>query len=949
MLPTSVVTAAVNWVTFNATANNVSHADSKDIWPKIAVGKWEGNASSGASASPETVLSPHFTVVAAAQSSTTTLRDRIEDFPTDIMLDSGASISLIREDLATQLRGSQPVSKTCVQVVSATGEAIQVLGSAMFYVHVGPVRVQHSLVVVKSLITPVILGIDFLQDHGLILDFSTTPIKVTQHTTGTVVQEIGENEKSALLAAWKTKAKVCAITECYDLSEESLDECAIPLFGNPITYDVPTDIRVQFSSIVEEHCNLFRELPGHTSLMEHHIPTNGPPAKVPPRRIAANYRTEVEQQLRTMLEMGIIEESSSPWMAPMVLIPKKSGELRLCVDYRELNMRTVKDAYPLPCPDEAQDRLAGSSVFSTLDLQNGYWQIPVTEEDRPKTAFCPGPGLGLHQFRRMPFGLTGAPSSFQHLMDTVCHRLPFITTYLDDVLVHSSTDEEHQRHLKEIFHRLEKAGLFLQGNKYCIGTTHVTYLGHVFSDKGMERDPSKVSAVKNWITPTNVTSLRSFLGLASYYRRYIHQFADIAAPLHHLTSKGVPFQWDTLCQSAFEQLKLELTKAPILSFPDFSPTSQPFQLQTDASSIGVGAVLEQDGHVIAYASRVLSTSERNYSVIQRECLAIVFALKQFRHYLLGRPFTLYTDHAPLQWLSAQKTEGLLARWTLAMQEFTFTIQYRKGADNGNADSLSRKFTLCQQLQMAAATTHMPDLDHLQQHQEKDPIIIKIRNSLQSSNSRPTSGEWNSTPLSRYRQLWSQLLLEKGIVFRRYAPGPTSVLVTVPLVPSSLQSTFLQLCHDAPQAGHLGVEKTASLLRQKGYWVGMLSDVEQHCRACIKCQQCRPTLPTRAPLTTIPIGCSWEMVAVDILQLPPSCQRNKYLFVIQDYLMKWAKAIPIPDQTADRITWELINIFTRFGLPRILHSDQGANFEITLLQQTLVAFGVHKSRTTSYHP
>jgi hypothetical protein len=226
------------------------------------------------------------------------------------MLDSGASISLIREDLATQLRGSQP-------------------------------------------------------DHGLILDFSATPIKVTQHTTGTVVQEIGENEKSALLAAWKTKAKVCAITECYDLSEESLDECAIPLFGNPITYDMPTDIRAQFSSIVEEHCNLFRELPGHTSLMEHHIPTNGPPAKVPPRRIPANYRTEVERQLRTMLEMGIIEESSSPWMAPMVFVPKKSGELRLCVDYRELNKRTVKDAYPLPRPDEAQDRLAGSSVFST--------------------------------------------------------------------------------------------------------------------------------------------------------------------------------------------------------------------------------------------------------------------------------------------------------------------------------------------------------------------------------------------------------------------------------------------------------------------------------------------------------------------------------------------------------------------------------------------------------
>ena len=319
----------------------------------------------------------------------------------------------------------------------------------------------------------------------------------------------------------------------------------------------------------------------------------------------------------------------------MVFVHKKSGDLRLCVDYGELNKRTVKDTYPLPRPDEAQDRLAGLAVFSSLDLRNGYWQLPIHERDRPKTAFSPGPGLGLFQFCQMSFGLSGAPASFQRLMDKVCLGLPFVTTYLDDVLVHSANDEDHVKHLQEVFQRLSQAGLTLRGKKCRFGMSQVAYLGHMFSPEGMEPDPQKISAGREWITPTDVSDLCSFLGLASYYCRYIQGFEDIAAPLHHLTSKGVAFHWDTACQSAFEQLKAELTETPALAFPDFSQAAAPFHLQTDASATGIGADLEQDGHVIAYTSRVLSSSERNYSVIQRECLAVIYALKQFRHYLLG--------------------------------------------------------------------------------------------------------------------------------------------------------------------------------------------------------------------------------------------------------------------------------------------------------------------------
>ena len=242
-----------------------------------------------------------------------------------------------------------------------------------------------------------------------------------------------------------------------------------------------------------------------------------------------------------------------------MLVRKNTGDIRICVDYRELNKRTVKDAYPLPLPDEVQDRLAGSVIFSTLDLQSGYWLLPVHMNDRAKTAFYPGPGLGLFQFRKMPFGLSGVPVSFQRLMDTLLRDLSFVTTYLDDVLIHSSSTEEHHHHLATVFERLHAAGLTLHGGKCNIGVCQVKYLGHVFSGKGMEPDCTKMSAGCNWPIPTNPTELRSFLGLALYYRRYICQFADIAAPLYQLTNKGGVFTWDETCQSAFIHLKQKLS------------------------------------------------------------------------------------------------------------------------------------------------------------------------------------------------------------------------------------------------------------------------------------------------------------------------------------------------------------------------------------------------------
>ena len=468
-----------------------------------------------------------------------------------------------------------------------------------------------------------------------------------------------------------------------------VDECAISDYKGSSNFDLPECTNPQLKHILEGYKEVFCTTPGMTDSTHHYIPTVGNPVRVPLRRVPAHYRSEVNQQIQTMLEEGIIVRSKSPWMAPAVFVPKKSGQLRICVDYRELNKRTTKDSYPLPLPDEVQDRLAGATIFSTLDLHSGYWQLPVNVADREKTAFCPGPGMGLYEFCRMPFGLTGAPSSFQRLMDKTLHGLPFVTIYLDDILIHSNNVQVHTQHLEVVFQCLQNAGLTLRGTKCHIGLPSVRYLGHIFSAKGMSPDPSKVQDITDWPPPTNSTEIRQFLGLASYYRRYILNFSYIAGPLYSLTQKNVPFTWDQACSKAFDTLKSHLVQHPVLAYPCFFQEANPFVLQTDASAIGLGAVLEQDGHVIAYASRSLTSSERNYSIIQHECLAIVFSLKQFRHYLLGRSFQILTDHEPLQWLSAQKMEGMLCCWALAMQEYDFTIVHRKGSANTNADALSR--------------------------------------------------------------------------------------------------------------------------------------------------------------------------------------------------------------------------------------------------------------------
>ena len=334
------------------------------------------------------------------------------------------------------------------------------------------------------------------------------------------------------------------------------------------------------------------------------------------------------------------------------------------------------------------------------------------------------------------------------------------------------------------------------------------------------------------------------------------------------------------------------------------------------------------------------------SVIQRECLAVIYALKQFRHYLLGRYFEIVTDHAPLQVLSAQKMEGMLCRWALAIQEYDFSIMYKKGSLNNNADALSRlNHSPC----AITLTTPQFSASELHSAQLADTCTSKVLQACADSKQSPQGPEWCQHPLKRYRQLWAQLKIIDGVLCRKYAPRPTSETITVPILPANLRGEALSRNHDIPSAGHLGPNKTLDRLRNESYWVNMAQDVEYHCRNCTKCQQSKLPLPPRAPLMNIPIGQPWQMIAIDILEVPVSTNNNRYLLVVQDYFTKWADAIPLIDQTSARITQEVIKLFSIYGQPEIIHSNQGRNFESSILTQTLEAFGVNKSRTTAYHP
>ena len=477
---------------------------------------------------------------------------------------------------------------------------------------------------------------------------------------------------------------------------EGLPNHLVTLYGDSVPY-LSDELRPQLASMLKSFVNVFSRSDhdlGRTSLEVHRIPTgDARPVRLPPRRAPMHLRADIEQQIQTMLDQGIVEECTSPWAAPLVVVKKKDGSNRICVDYRALNEVTEKDAHPIPRVGDSLDALAGATVFSTLDMTSGYHQVEVAEADRDKTAFVTGRGHHL-RYVTMPFGLCNAPGTFQRLMERVLHGLvwKYVVVYLDDVVIFSRTHEEHIKHLTEVFHRFEQFNLKLKPRKCEMFRPKVKYLGHVVSAAGVATDPGLIDKVKAWEPPRTQKEVRAFLGLAGYYRAYVPDFGVVAEPLVRLTDARAEFHWTQACQEAFLELKRRLVTAPILAYPN---QTDPFVLDTDASDVAIGAVLSQrqgeHERVIAYGSRALTKEERNYCVTRRELLAVVHFVEAYRYYLYGRRFVVRTDHSSLRWMLQQKEpRDQLARWIQRLSVFQFDIEHRPGKKHGNADGMSRK-------------------------------------------------------------------------------------------------------------------------------------------------------------------------------------------------------------------------------------------------------------------
>ena len=432
---------------------------------------------------------------------------------------------------------------------------------------------------------------------------------------------------------------------------------------------------------------------GQTDIVMHHIDTgNARPVRQPLRRYPPAHVEVISEYVNNMLKQNTIEPASSPWASNVVLVKKKDGSFRCCIDYRRLNSVTKRDVYPLPRIDDCLDAMASAKWFSTIDLRSAYHQVLVAPEDRDKTTFiCP---RGMYRYKAMPFGLSNAGSTFQRLMDVVMSGLHMdvCLVYLDDIICFSSTVEEHLERLVRILGRLRTAGLKIKPEKCSLMQKSVSFLGHVVSGDGIATDPEKIKAVMEWPVPNSVKEVRSFLGLSGYYRRFVKGYAGIAAPLHALTRRDQAFVWTEEAQNAFEALKEALTSPPVLAMPNDTGN---FILDTDASEHTIGAVLSQvqDGveRVIAYASRKLDKREINYCVTRKELLSIVHSLKYFKQYLMGRQFKIRTDHAPLTWLRRTPYPvGQQARWLEIMEEYDFQVEHRPGCKHGNADAVSRR-------------------------------------------------------------------------------------------------------------------------------------------------------------------------------------------------------------------------------------------------------------------
>lgn len=691
---------------------------------------------------------------------------------------------------------------------------------------------------------------------------------------------------------------------------------------NPIEHNLSPEEQL----ILVETANLFQtKQPGYlskTKLMEYEIDTGiTQPIKQRHHLWSPYVNKEVVKEVERMLELGVVEPSISSWNNPVVIVPKESGAMRLCLDSRALNKVTKKDAYPLPKINSILHRFHRTKFLSKIDLTDAFWQIPLSHSSREKTAFTI-PGFGLLQFKRLPFGLTNAAQALVRLLDKVLgvDLLPHVFVYLDDVIVASEDFEHHISLLKIVASRFKAAGLTIniKKSKFCL--KEISYLGFLVNENGFRIDDARIAPIVNYPVPTTIKRTRRFLGMTEWYSRFIKGYSEIAAPIFEvIRNPKKKFMWTECANKSFEILKNALISAPILGNPDFD---LPFYLQCDASDFAVGSVLFQkrlDGSevVISYFSKKMTDAQKKYTVTEKEALAVLLSVEKFRCFIEGTHFYVISDHASLQWLfNLKNPSGRLARWVLRMQQFDFDINHRPGSQNVVPDALSRDI---------ASISIDSDASRLMMNVRKNPgnfPDFKIEDGFLYKHIL------DQGPIGDYRYGWRLYVSRDKI------------------------SSVLSENHDKVFAGHFGFFKTLSKIREKYYWPGMFSEIKNYVKNCEVCKAVKDSnQQTRAPMgAPKKAKRPWQLISTDFLgPFVRSKSGNTMLLVVIDWFSKFILLQPMRKATSkSTIKFLENNVFCVFGSPERLVSDNGSQFRSHEFKSFLEGYSVKHWLNASYH-
>lgn len=691
---------------------------------------------------------------------------------------------------------------------------------------------------------------------------------------------------------------------------------------SPSVHTIPVDC--PYHHILQKYPQLFNpnnKPQVETGTVQHYIETRGAPVTCKSRRLPADKYKAAKEEFKRMMEEGICRPSKSPWASPLHLVTKKDGSLRPCGDYRRLNEKTIPDRYAVPNLLDFTNNLGKTKIYSTLDIRKAYHQIPIAEEDIPKTAIITP--FGLFEFVKMTFGLRNAAQTFQRYMDSIFRDLPFVFVYLDDILIASTNEQEHEEHLNTVLKLLSEHGMVLNLEKCVLGQPSVQFLGYLVSPDGIEPLPERTKNILEFPKPANIKQLRRFLGMINFYRRCLPHAAAVQKPLNQYLNKSkkndkTPIEWTEVASQAFENTKKLLAEAVRLAHPDSSAT---LVLSTDASDTAMGAALQQiaDNHLqpLGFFSKALSPTQRNYSTYDRELLAVFEAIRYFRSQIEGRDLIVYTDHKPLTHAMRQSRDTASPRRLRQLNyisQFTTEIRYQKGEENVVADALSRVESICLPENYQELTTA----------QEQDDQAKELANS--------DNGKFQFIELPGCS---AKILCE------------TETGTPRPYLPENFRKAAFNKIHGL---NHPGVRTSRKLIGNRFFWPGMNKDITEWVNACASCQKSKVTRNTVSPHGTFPPAGRLEHVHLDIIGPLPPIRGKRYCLTMIDRTTGWPEVVPLSSITADKVASAFYSAWiSRFGIPLRITTDQGRQFESDLFRQLTALLGITRIRTNAYHP